>query len=121
MPEPLALEATQRFPQLAALIANDVIAKVSVRATRIAVPADALREVEYESDRQTVEFSGKGNQRLPRFRLHIRGVNNRELPGSRRFRAMKCRTSKASFVAAWSFSSSDTSPRQKSEEITSAA
>src|SRR4051794_12900206 len=83
MPEPLALEATQRFAQLAALIANDVITEVAVRATRIAVPAGALREIEHESNRQTVEFSGKGDQRLPRFRLHICGVDNRELPGSK--------------------------------------
>src|SRR5438046_8200793 len=32
---------------------------------------------------------------------------------------MKCKTSKASFVAAWLFSSSDTIPRQKSDESTS--
>ncbi len=32
---------------------------------------------------------------------------------------MKLRTAKASAVAAWSFSSSATRPRQKSEEITS--
>ena len=32
---------------------------------------------------------------------------------------MKCSTSKASAVAAWSFSSSLTSPRQKSDESTS--
>ena len=32
---------------------------------------------------------------------------------------MKCRSSNASLVAAWSFSSSETSPRQKSDESTS--
>src|SRR5258708_38908132 len=41
------------------------------------------------------------------------------LPVVSRFEAMKYRTSKASFVAAWLFSSSDTRPRQKSEESTS--
>src|SRR6266853_486537 len=40
-------------------------------------------------------------------------------PAVSRFDAMKCRTSKASFVAAWLFSSSETRPRQKSEERTS--
>ena len=40
-------------------------------------------------------------------------------PASSRLPAMKCRTSKAALVAAWSFSSSLTRPRQKSEEITS--
>ena len=34
---------------------------------------------------------------------------------------MKCRTANASDVAAWSFSSSETRPRQKSEEMTSVA
>ena len=37
-------------------------------------------------------------------------------PAARRLRAMKCRTSNASFVAPCSFSSSATRPRQKSDE-----
>src|SRR6266581_8463758 len=41
------------------------------------------------------------------------------LPVASRLEAMKYSTSKASFVAAWLFSSSDTRPRQKSEERTS--
>jgi hypothetical protein len=41
------------------------------------------------------------------------------LPAASRLAAMKCRTAKASLVAAWSFSSSDTRPRQTSLEITS--
>ena len=36
-----------------------------------------------------------------------------------RLAAMKCRTANASWVAAWSFSSSETRPRQKSDEMTS--
>ena len=40
-------------------------------------------------------------------------------PASSRLAAMKCSTSKAALVAGWSFSSSLTSPRQKSDEITS--
>ena len=40
-------------------------------------------------------------------------------PPSSRLPVMKCKTSKAALVAAWSFSSSLTRPRQKSEEITS--
>jgi hypothetical protein len=40
-------------------------------------------------------------------------------PEASRFEAMKCSTSNASFVAAWSFSSSETRPRQKSDESTS--
>ena len=39
-------------------------------------------------------------------------------PLASRLVAMKCSTSKASWVAVWSFSSSDTSPRQKSEAST---
>src|SRR5580658_4163770 len=41
------------------------------------------------------------------------------LPVVSRFEAMKYRTSKASFVAAWLFSASDTKPRQKSDESVS--
>jgi hypothetical protein len=40
-------------------------------------------------------------------------------PAASRLDAMQYSTSNASFVAAWSFSSSATKPRQKSEEITS--
>ena len=40
-------------------------------------------------------------------------------PASSRLPATKCSTSKAALVAAWSFSSSDTSPRKKSEDRTS--
>src|SRR5262249_54355446 len=40
-------------------------------------------------------------------------------PAASRLVAMKCKTSKASRLADWSFSSSATSPRQKSLEITS--
>jgi hypothetical protein len=40
-------------------------------------------------------------------------------PAARRLPAMKCSTSNASPVAAWSFPLSDTRPRQKSEEMTS--
>src|SRR6516164_4773239 len=43
------------------------------------------------------------------------------LPAASRLDAMKWRTSKASFVAAWLFSSSETSPRQKSDDTTSVA
>src|SRR5271167_1502089 len=51
MPEPFALEVSQGLPQLAALISNNVIAEVAVRAPRIAVPTETFREVEYESNR----------------------------------------------------------------------
>ena len=40
-------------------------------------------------------------------------------PAASRLPAMKCSTSKASLVAAWSFSSSETRPRQKSDDSTS--
>ena len=42
-------------------------------------------------------------------------------PAASRLPAMKCSTSNASRVADWSFSSSLTSARQKSEEMTSVA
>src|SRR5258708_33106280 len=41
------------------------------------------------------------------------------LPAARRLAATKCSTAKASSLALWSFSSSETSPRQKSDERTS--
>jgi hypothetical protein len=59
MPEPLALKVSQGLPQLAALISNDVIAEVAVRAPRIAVPTETFWEVEHEGDRQAVVFTGK--------------------------------------------------------------
>jgi len=65
------------------LVANHVIAKVAILSARISITTDTLREVEHESNRQAVVFPGEGDQRFPRFRLHIRGVNNREPPGSK--------------------------------------
>ena len=40
-------------------------------------------------------------------------------PSASRLRAMKCSNSNASFVTAWSFSSSQTIPRQASDDSTS--
>src|SRR6266567_3143501 len=41
------------------------------------------------------------------------------LPAARRLAAIKCSTANASLLAPWSFSSSETRPRQKSDESTS--
>ena len=56
-----------------------------------------------------VVLAGQRDQRLARLGLHVGGVDDRQPPGASRLPAMKCSTSKASFVAAWSFSSSETS------------
>ena len=118
--KPSLLKVAQGLPQLAALIADDVIAEVAVRAPRIAVPTETFREVEHET--QPVSSGIRGQAVIRGFRASgctfVASITV-NFPAPSRFAAMKCSTSKASFVAAWLFSSSETSPRQKSEESTS--
>ena len=119
MTEAFALQSAQRAPQLLRLIAHDVRPEVAVRRVAVPLVAELLRQVEHDRDRQDVILARQLDQRLARLRLHVGGVDHRQLARASRFAAMKCSTSKASLVAAWSFSSSETRPRQKSEDRTS--
>ena len=115
--KPSRSEAAQRAAQLAALVADDVRAEVAVRPRAVALLADALGQVEHDRDRQHVVLARQRDERLARLGLHVRRVDDGQQSRARgACAAMKCSTSKASSVADWSFSSSETSPRQKSDE-----
>ena len=118
---PLA-QAAQRPPQLLGLLPDDVRAEVAVgpraccargRASRGRSKTIATGRQWYWRASATSGFRASG--------WTFVASTTVSLPAASRFAAMKCSTSKASFVAAWLFSSSLTSPRQKSDESTSVA
>ncbi len=114
--ESFALEAAQRPAQLPRLLADDVGAEVAVGTRPVALVRDPLRHVEDDGHRQAVELARDLHEGLARLRLDVGGVHHGELARASRLRAMKCSSSKASGVAAWLFSSSDTRPRQTSDD-----
>ena len=99
--------------------ADDVRPEVAVLPAAVPLLADLLGQVEHDGHRQAVVLPGQRHQRLAGLRLDVRGIHDRQSPSASRLAAMKCSTSKASFVTVWSFSSSQTSPRQASDDSTS--
>ena len=118
--EALALEPGQAAAQLAALAAEHVRAEVPVLAAGVALRAELLRQVQDDRHRQHVVRAGQHDELAAGFGLHVGRVDDGE-PAARPAAGPRCsaaaRTRPA--VADWSFSSSATRPRQKSEEITS--
>ncbi len=118
--EAFASEAAQRAPQLALLVRTTCGPKSRSGPRPVALVADSLRQIEDDRDRQHVVLARERDQRLARLRLDVGRVDDRQLrAGAAACAAMKCSTSKASSVADWSFSSSETRPRQQSDERTS--
>ena len=119
--EALALQALQRAAQLRALLADDVRAEVAVRPRAVALLADRLGQVEHDRDRRTGRArlaSSTSGWRASRCTLvastTVSARLREPLAGDEVQHLERVRRSRA-----WSFSSSATSPRQKSDEITS--
>ena len=100
---------------------GDVRAEIAVRARAVAFAGRLLRQVEDDRDRQDVVLASQLDQRLARFRLDVRGVDDGQPSGASRLRSDEVQRVEGSLVADWSFSSSETSPRQKSDERTPSA
>jgi hypothetical protein len=118
MADAFALQSAQGAPELLRLIANDVRPKLPVGTMYVAVLAYALGEVEDNRLCKEMKLLRQRDKRLPRLWLDISRVDDGQATTSEPL-TISCSRSKASPVADWSFSLSDTSARQKSEETTS--
>jgi hypothetical protein len=101
--------------------AEHVWSEIAVRSRSVAFLADLLGKIEHDRHWEQVMLLGELDQWPSRLTLHVRGVDDRERGCARRRPAMNRSTANASVVALWSFSSSATNPRQKSDEMTSVA
>ena len=81
VPEPLALQAAQRPPQLVVLAAQHPLAELPLRTLRVPLRAHLLRQVEHDGDRQHVMRAGRLDQRLARLGLDVRGVHHGQPAG----------------------------------------
>ena len=110
----------ERAPQLLSAAAGPRAARSRGRARlRFRSWHTTLGQVEHDRDRQHVMLPRSATSGLRASALHVGGVDDVSRPAASRLAATKCSTSKASSVAAWSFSSSQTRARQKSEDSTS--
>ena len=114
--ETFPLQPPDRPPQLRPLLADDVRPKVPVVPATVPLLADLFRHVEDDGDREAVVLPSKLTSGLRASGWTLVASTTVRLPRASRFRAMKCRSSKASLVTVWSFSSSQTIPRQASDE-----
>jgi hypothetical protein len=73
----LTLERAQRLPQLLNLAPDHVRTEVSAGTSLVSLLADALRQVENDSDDKDVVLACKGDEWLPRLRLDIGRVDDR--------------------------------------------
>lgn len=113
VPEPFALESAKRSAQYLGLVANRLGADGPIPAVSIPLEADALGNIEDNRDRQDVVLPGKVKQRLSCFLgCTLVASITVNFAAASRLAAMKRRTSKASLVAAWLFSSPETRYRQ---------
>ncbi len=118
--EALAPETLDRALEVQPLAAQDVRPELAVGPLPVALLADPLRDVEHDRDRQHVVLARERDERLPRVLLDVRGVDDRQPAGGEPLaRRRSGATSNASPVADWSFSSSETSPRKKSDDMIS--
>ena len=76
VPESLALQPSQRPPELRALLPDHVRAEVAVGSALVPLLADLLRQVEDNGHRDAVELTRDLDERLARFGLDVRGVND---------------------------------------------
>jgi hypothetical protein len=118
-PEAFAAEPLQGALELGTLSSHDVRSEVPIGPPGVAIQAELLRHVEDDGDREHVVGASELNERSTNLALHVVASTTVSLPAASRLPAMKCRASKASFVADWSFSSSETRPLNASEESTS--
>jgi hypothetical protein len=80
--ETLALQAAQTAAELAPLPRDDVLRHAgAVGAGRVALGADAFRDVEDDGDRQHVVLPGEPHQVGTRLALHIGGVHDGQPAG----------------------------------------
>jgi len=77
--KPFALQITQRTAKLLALLPHDVRAEIAFGPLLIPLLAKLLRKVEHNGNGQAMVLAGKSYERLSRFRLHVCGINHREL------------------------------------------
>ena len=77
--ESLTLQVFQRMAQLFALLPDNVIAKIAVRALSVPLSADLFGDVENESDGEDVVLTRQLHQRLAGKRLDVSGVDDRQL------------------------------------------
>ncbi len=82
IPESLAPEALDRALEVEPLAPEHVWAELAVWSIAVAVLADSLRNVENDRDRQDVVLAGERDERLARVLLDVRGVDDRQSPGS---------------------------------------
>ena len=105
--------------ELRALAADDVLAEVAVgpgarcaHGTRSAGRSSTIATANRSCSRAIA------HQRRARLALDVGGVDDRQPPArAAAAQAISCSTANASSVALWSFGSSATSPRQKSDEM----
>ena len=121
MAEALALQVAQRAAQLRRA-AGAPTCGPNLRSARPWLRSwqSVRRQIEHDRDRQARRARARARPAAcarPAARSSRRSPSAVRRPAA--CAAMKCSTSKASLVAVWSFSSSETSPRQKSDEMTS--
>jgi hypothetical protein len=118
-PKALALQPPDRATEQRALAAHHVRAELAIGARAIALHADVLGDVQHDRDGKDVVVSGRRTSGARASGCTLVASTTVSRPPRSRTPAMKWRTSKASFVTDWSFASSPTKLRQKSEESTS--
>src|SRR5579872_2098290 len=79
-PEALPFESTKRSAQLLCLIAHDMRTEIAVRSVPIPCLAELFWEVEHNRDRQHVKLASQCDERLPRVRLDVSRVDDRQPP-----------------------------------------
>jgi hypothetical protein len=121
VPKPLPLQTAQAPPELHRLVSHDVRPERAVRPGLVPLVAHVLRQPQHDRHRQHVVLPRQLDQRLARLRLHVRRVDHRQQPPRQPLAATYCSTSNASPSRPGLFSSSLTSPRQKSEDKISSA
>ena len=85
--------------------------ELTIGTADVALLAQLLRQIEDNRDRQHMILARQFDKRFACFRLNIGRIDHREPATPSRLRTIVCSKSKASLVAACSFSLSETSPR----------
>ena len=112
VPKALSLESLERTSQLRSLLTDDMSTEIAIRTLAISLLTHVLWQVEDDGNRQGVVLAGEATSGCRDSCCTFVASMTVSRPAASRFEAMKCRTSNASFVATWLFSSSLTRPRQ---------
>src|SRR5262245_34422957 len=83
MPEAFPPEPPDRTSHLLGLLADDVRTEVPIRTRRVALVAELRWQVHDDRDRQAVVLARKCDERLPRLRLNVGRIDDRELAGGK--------------------------------------